>query len=159
MSAYDYTTTSPSDISPLGLTGAGPGTINPLTLSNAAPGATNPPALSRVAPGSSNPLALMGNPPGTLDWPAGTLTTAGLPTMAATFTPAFNGLTGTGNTLASLNANTADAAAGKIIQGTVNGALKSYQVTAGADAQSLPGIVRPANYDAFSNAVVFSEIQ
>lgn len=79
-----------------------------------------------------------------------------LPNMPATFQPAFVELTGAGPSLATLTASVADI--GKIIQGTVNGELKSYQVRAGTDAQALPGIVRPLNFNADTNAVVFVQL-
>lgn len=77
-------------------------------------------------------------------------------TMPASFTPAFTELTGGGNCLDSLSASGADI--GKILQGTVNGELKSYQVRAGTDETDLPGIVRPLNFDAEANAVVFVQL-
>lgn len=76
--------------------------------------------------------------------------------MPASFTPAFTELTGGGNCLDSLSATVADI--NKVLQGTVNGELKSYQVRAGSDATSLPGIVRPANFNAVTNAVVFVQL-
>jgi hypothetical protein len=74
--------------------------------------------------------------------------------MAAIFQPAFVELTGAGNTLATLTASVATDI-GKIVQGTVGGKLRSYQVLAGTDATAVPGIVQPANFDPVANAVVF----
>lgn len=82
-------------------------------------------------------------------------THSSLVSMPSTFTPAFVELDGGGQSLSTLSANQADAAAGRLVQGTVGGELKTYQVRAGADAQALPGIVRPANFHAVNNAVVF----
>jgi hypothetical protein len=78
--------------------------------------------------------------------------------MPSAFLPAFIGLTGSGPTLATITASAADATAGRILQGTVNGELKSYQVRAGTDDEALPGIVHPSNYDALTNAVVFVQL-
>ncbi len=83
---------------------------------------------------------------------------ASLPSMPSTFTPAFEGLSGDGPTLKTLTASTADVVAKRVVQGMVDGQLKSYQVRAGTDAEDLPGIVRPANYDADTNAVVFVQV-
>lgn len=77
-------------------------------------------------------------------------------TMPASFTPAFTDLTGGGNCLDTLLASAADV--NRVLQGTVNGELKSYQVRAGNDATDLPGIVRPANFDADDNAVIFVQL-
>ncbi|MBX3736743.1 MAG: hypothetical protein KF715_08645 [Candidatus Didemnitutus sp.] len=77
-------------------------------------------------------------------------------TMPASFQPAFVNLTGGGNCLDSLNANAGDI--GKVLQGTVNGELKSYQVRAGTDEADLPGIVRPLNFDPDTNPVVFVQL-
>ncbi|MDP2136364.1 MAG: hypothetical protein Q8J74_00785 [Candidatus Didemnitutus sp.] len=74
-------------------------------------------------------------------------------TMPASFQPAFTEITGGGNCLDSLMATAADI--GKILQGTVAGELKSYQVRAHAGAADLPGIVLPANHDPVTNAVAF----
>ena len=58
-----------------------------------------------------------------------------------------------------LNArNVAAADAGAVFQGTVAGVLNNYQVTAGTDAQSSPTIIHPANYDAGTNAFVFTHL-
>ena len=81
-----------------------------------------------------------------------------LPSMSSTFTPAFIELTGAGPSLATLNANAVDAAAGRILQGVVNGELKNYQVRVGDQAQDLPGIVRPANFHEDDNAVLFVQL-
>lgn len=79
----------------------------------------------------------------------------GLPTMQASFTPAFVELTGAGPTLQSLTASAADAAAGRVVIGTVAGVITHYQVRAGTDADAAPGIIRPANFDQDTNPVVF----
>jgi hypothetical protein len=78
---------------------------------------------------------------------------AGLPSSAAIFSPIFDGLTGGAGTLASLSASAADV--GRILEGVVGGERKSYRVAAGTDAQALPGIVRPVNFNASTNAVLF----
>lgn len=78
--------------------------------------------------------------------------------MPSTFVPAFVELTDGGQSLSTLTANAADAAAGRVVAGTVGGELKHYQVRVGDDAQVLPGIVRPANFDAEENPVVFVSI-
>jgi hypothetical protein len=77
--------------------------------------------------------------------------------MPSSFTPAFIGLTGVGNTLGSLNASIADAAAGRFVQGqaVAGGPIVTYQVRSGTDPISLPGIVPPANFDSVNNPVVF----
>lgn len=78
---------------------------------------------------------------------------ASLPDSQAIFRPIFAGLTGGPGTLASLPANAADI--GRIVEGMVEGERRSYRVAAGTDAQALPGIVRPVNYHATNNAVLF----
>lgn len=84
---------------------------------------------------------------------AGT-TPADISSMSSNFTPAFIGLLGGAPALASVNATAADI--GKILQGLDgNNALVSYRVAAGTDASNSPGIIRPANFDATSNQVVF----
>ena len=77
-------------------------------------------------------------------------------TMPASFNPAFIELTGSAGALDTLNASAADL--NKVLQGTVGGRLKSYQVRAGTDATALPGIVRCANYDGATNAIVFVQL-
>jgi hypothetical protein len=74
-------------------------------------------------------------------------------TMPASFQPAFLEVSGGGPTLKTLNATAADI--GKLVQGLVASQLKTYEVCAGTDAEDLPGIVHPANYDADANPVVF----
>ncbi len=76
--------------------------------------------------------------------------------MPASFQPAFIELTGSGPCLDSLMATAADL--NKVLQGTVNGELKSYQVRAGTDAAALPGIVRCANFNDPANAIVFVQL-
>jgi len=119
-------------------------------LSGTAPGHTTPGARSGTAPGHSTPGSLT-------SYPAGTGVTDSspqpLPTMPSVFSPAFVDLTGGAPALAALTVASIDE--GRILQGTVNSELKSYQVRAGTDAQALPGIVRPANFDASTNAYVF----
>jgi hypothetical protein len=79
---------------------------------------------------------------------------ASLPEEAgAIFRPIFDGLTGGAGTLSSLSASAADL--GRIVEGVVSGERRAYRVTAGTDAQALPGIVRPVNYHATLNAVLF----
>jgi hypothetical protein len=78
---------------------------------------------------------------------------AGLPESRAIFAPIFDGLTGGPGTLASLPASAADL--GVIIEGVIGGERRSYRVVAGTEAQLLPGIVRPINYHATNNAVLF----
>ncbi len=73
--------------------------------------------------------------------------------MPNSFTPLFVELTGSVGALDTLNVSAADS--GRIIQGTVTGALVSYQVSAGDDAEDSPGIIRPANFHAGTNAYVF----
>lgn len=82
--------------------------------------------------------------------------TPALPIMPANFSPGFVELTGAGPSLSTLSASAADL--NRIVQGTVGGELKSYQVRAGTDVQALPGIVRPANYDGTTNAYVFVSV-
>ena len=131
MSNFTYTSTPPSTIAAAALASSGPAVAAPaaLTVTAAQVQAT------AFSTGS---------------------TTASLPTMASSFTPAFVELTGAGNTLSTLNASVATDI-GKILQGTVGGVLKSYQVRAGTDAQVVPGIIHPANYDPVLNACVFVE--
>lgn len=134
------------------LTGDAPVGIAPgFTPNNGAPVAlattfvpdATPPEEIEAAAGWNNagavPVSLVGQTP--------------LPSMPAQFVPAFDKLTGGGLALDVLTASAADI--GKVIQGTHEGALKSYRVTAGADAAALPGIVRPANFHAVDNAVLF----
>lgn len=154
--SWDYTETAPGVINPPALTGTAPDSEDPAALTNTAPGSTNPPALSNTAPGQTTPLALTDQPPATEVW--GSEDPASLPSMPASFQPAFIEVSGVGPTLKALNANAADAAAGKIVQGTVGGVLKSYQVRAGTDDEDLPGIVHPANFNADTNAVVFVQL-
>ena len=148
-------------------TGAAPGAVAlaNTTPSNAAPGAVSLPATtpSNAAPGA---VALAGTTPnnaapGAVVLPGSTptnaaaapvgLTAAPLPLMPANFIPAFANLAG----LQALTANAADAAAGRAVQGLIAGEFKTYQVRAGTDAEAAPGIVRPANFHATTNAVVF----
>ncbi|MFA6289451.1 MAG: hypothetical protein WC661_18880 [Opitutaceae bacterium] len=86
------------------------------------------------------------------DFPAPTVI-ASLPAAAGIFRPAFIELTGGEASLDTLNVSADDF--GKWIAGTVAGERKNYQVRAGTDAQALPGIVRPANFDAINNPFVF----
>lgn len=83
-------------------------------------------------------------------------TTPAYSRMPSTFTPAFVELTGGASSLDTLQPTVADV--GKILQGTVDGELKSYQVRAGTDATDLPGIVRGANFDAIDNAIIFVQV-
>jgi hypothetical protein len=76
----------------------------------------------------------------------------------ADFEPAFVELTGGAAALDQQTATLADAANGRILQGTVGGALAAYQVRGGTDATQSPGIIRPLNYNAGSNAVVFVQL-
>lgn len=76
--------------------------------------------------------------------------------MPSSFQPAFTEISGLGSVLKSLAPTTTDA--GRILQGTVGGQLKSYQVRTGTDAEDLPGIVHPSNYNAVTNAVIFVQI-
>lgn len=128
---YSYDNTPPGGITP-GIGGSAPSNTPPGSI-DLSPALTDSPAI---------PLEIDGS-------------YSSLPSMPSTFLPAFIELTGGGNSLASLSANAADVTAQRILQGTVNGELKSYQVRAGTDAQALPGIVRPANFDADLNPVVF----
>ncbi len=78
--------------------------------------------------------------------------------MNSKFQPAFVELSGGGPSLKSLTACAADI--GTILTGTVTNAdgsvsRKDYRIAAGADAEALPGVVRPANFDAVNNAVLF----
>ena len=77
-------------------------------------------------------------------------------TMPSTFQPAFVELNTGPARLQLLTVSAGDV--GKILQGTVAGELKSYQVRVGTDAESLPAIVHPANFDAVVNAFVFVEL-
>lgn len=124
---------------------------------NAAPGAiAAAPGAGNAEPGAVPPAAASTDTP---PFPIGSNPSAlSLPVMPSAFTPAFVQLTGGGNSLSTLTASVADAAAGRIVQGVVNGELKSYQVRAGTDAQALPGIVRPANFNDPANAVVFVQL-
>lgn len=154
-----------------------PSTVLDYTLSNTPPGGITAP-IGGTAPSNTPPVGIdpaIGGAapsnvaPGIIDLAMVPDNTAAIPLsitgayssftdMPSNFTPAFNGLTGGGNTLANLSANAADATAARIVQGIVNGELRSYQVRAGTDAQDLPGIVRPANFDAETNAVVFVSV-
>jgi hypothetical protein len=107
-----------------------------------------------TAPGSATPAPLTTSPAVPLD-PSGVAINTGVPSMPSTFVPAFVELTGAGPSLSTINANAADAAVGKILTGIVAGQVKNYQVRAGTDAQDLPGIVHPLNYNVDTNAVVF----
>lgn len=173
---WDYTTTPPASAAAPALSTTAPGGTNPAALSGSPPASVAAPALSTNAPVSINPAALTGAAPAAADPAAlsalapesvapSALTTAPalpagdlqlpLPTMPSAFTPAFIELTGGGSSLSTLTASAADAVAGRILQGTVAGELKSYQVRVGTDEEALPGIVRPANFDEVENAVVF----
>lgn len=168
--SWDYTETPPGVATPPALTEAAPESeehgvelstdapdaITPPQLSAAAPDKVTPPQLSEAAPDKVTPAAYTDQPPTALVW--GSNSPAALPSMPSTFEPAFINLEGVGPTLKTLTANVADATAGKIVQGTVNGVLKSYQVRAGTDAEDIPGIVRPANFHADNNAVVFVQL-
>lgn len=79
-----------------------------------------------------------------------------LPKMSSIFTPAFVEISGSASALDQLNAAAPDE--GRIIQGTVGGQLKSYQVRAGTEATDAPGLVRPANFNAATNAFVFVQL-
>lgn len=78
-----------------------------------------------------------------------------LPQVPGIFTPAFTSLTDGDKPLAGLTANASDI--GRIIQGTVEGVRADYEVCAGTDAQAIPGFIRPANFNASTNAVVFAQ--
>ena len=173
-----YTTTPPGTLAPPTLTGTAPASTTPAAISTTAPSATTPAALSSGAPGAVTPAAVSGVAP-TATTPAvpsitapgattpATLTSTpavelppdrsinSLPSMPASFTPAFINLSGTGPTLKTLNASAADATVGRVVTGIVGGEIKNFQVRSGTDAEALPGIVHPANYDATNNAVVF----
>ncbi len=116
------------------------------TVAGAAQDNTAPGAVDLTTPTTPNNVAAqpIGEPP------------ASLLNMPSTFTPAFVELAAGGNSLNTLNASPADI--GKVVQGTVGGQLKSYQVRAGTDAQDLPGLVRPANFNDPANAVVFVQL-
>lgn len=150
MSQWEYTTTPPGSVSPAALTSSAPGHTTPAALTTIAPAGTTPPALSSVAPDSTTTAQLTTYPPG-----VGVTdeTPTPLPQMPSAFTPAFVELTGSAAALDQLNAAALDI--GKILQGTVDGQLKSYRVSAGTDAEDLPGIVRPANFNAVTNACIF----
>jgi hypothetical protein len=147
---------APTSSNPAALSTNAPQHADPANLSTTPPTTVNPAALSTTAPTHSTPSALSGTPPQIIAFD-GTVQ-SGLPAMPASFQPAFLELTGGGNSLSTLNANAADAAAGKILQGTVGGILKSYQVRVGTDAQEVPGIIRPANHDDVTNAVIFVQL-
>lgn len=149
-------TTAPASTATADLSTAAPLHSDPAALSAVAPSSTVPAALSAAAPGAAAPAGMTNSPAQTLN-PDGT-TQTGLPSMPSAFTPAFIELTGGGASLNTLTANAADATAGKILQGTVGGQLKSYQVQDGTDAQDLPGIVHPANFDPVANPVIFVEL-
>ena len=142
--------TAPTSLSGLTQTGdASVAAVAPAVQSGEAPSGFAP-----VAQGNTAPTAL----PSTINTDLAPAPIPGavpdsLPNMPSAFTPAFIELTGAGPSLVTLTANSADI--GKIVQGTVDGELRSYQVRAGSDAQALPGIVRPSNFDADTNAVVF----
>lgn len=155
VAAPTLTSTAPNDLAAPTLTASAPGHSNPAALTNVAPAHNDPATLTNLAPGDAAAPSLTTQPPGILN-PDGS--TPGVPSVPSVFTPAFIELTGGGNSLSTLNANAADAAVGKILQGTVAGVLKNYQVRVGTDAQDLPGIVHPANFDAVTNAVVFVQL-
>jgi hypothetical protein len=136
--------------------GDGPeGIPAPVGFNNAAPGAVATPWSGGVAAApevvawafqSTDAAAVARNPDGSF---------APVPTMPGSFPVAFVELTGNGPTLKSLTANAAIDAGTRCLQGFVNGELKSYRVAAGVDAEALPGIVRPSNFDPVNNACVF----
>ena len=160
-----YTTTPPGTVAPPTLTGTAPASTTPATVSATAPSATTPAAVSGTAPTATTPAVPSTTAPGATT--AATLTSTpavelppdlsinSLPSMPASFTPAFINLSGTGPTLKTLNASAADATVGRVVTGIVGGEIKNFQVRSGTDAEALPGIVHPANYDATNNAVVF----
>ncbi|HEY1791563.1 MAG TPA: hypothetical protein VGG34_01480 [Opitutaceae bacterium] len=127
--------------------------ISPGTPTDAAPGQVAPAARSNTAPADRTGAARTATPPVSFDMLDGTAQP--LPNMPSVFQPAFNGLTGGGNSLSTLTASAADI--GKFIQGKDGAQMRSYEVCAGADATAAPGIIRPANFDAVNNAVVFVE--
>jgi hypothetical protein len=108
----------------------------PATPTGTAPGHSTPAALSNSAPDHTTPSALTSTPPDRL------------------FPDAFVELSSGGRSLKARTVLAADA--GAVFQGTVAGVLKNYQVNAGTDPESLPNIVHPANYDAGTNAFVFT---
>lgn len=134
-----------------------PSTVLDYTLSNTPPVGITP-VVGGTAPSNTPPAGLDLTVAPTDD-AAAPIDLVGaqssLHSMPSTFMPAFVELTGGGISLATLTANAADATAGRILQGTVNGELRSYQVRVGTDAQAAPGIIRPANFDAENNPVVF----
>lgn len=81
---------------------------------------------------------------------------SGLPDRAAIFAPAFHGLTGGGASLDTLNASADDL--GAFIHGKDGEERSVYEVRAGTAAQSLPMIVRPANFHAVNNPVIFAKL-
>jgi hypothetical protein len=101
-----------------------------------APGSVNPPALSAVAPTGTTPAALSAVAPGRI------------------FRDMFAELATGGRALKSRAVSAADQ--GAVFQGTVAGVVKYYQVTAGTDAESSPNVLHPVNYDAGTNAFVFT---
>lgn len=136
------TETAPDDTTPAALTSGAPSHTTPAALTQSAPGATTP------APLTTDPAVPRPPPDGNI---------ASLPSMPASFIPAFIELTGPGPSLETLPASAADAAVSRVLQGLVGGALKTYQVVGGTDAQELPGIVHPINYDAETNPFIFVE--
>ena len=155
---YTLSNTPPAGITPI-VGGSAPSNTEPegveLAMSPTGSGADDVDIIS--APTSDQPAAIdIGAGP--TDAAAAPIDLVGaqssLRSMPSTFIPAFVGLTGGGLSLATLTANAADAASNRILQGIVNGELKSYRIRAGTDAQQLPGIVRLANFDADSNPVV-----
>jgi hypothetical protein len=166
-----YTTTPPEIIdytTPAIPSATAPGHTAPSSPSNSAPGHTTPEAPTGTAPGHTTPAAPSAIAPDDVSiadytpttYPAGTGVDVTSPTpllvMPATFSPAFVELTGSAAALDHLTVAPHDV--GRIIQGTVATELKSYQVRAGTDAPALPGLVRPANYHAGTNAFVFVQL-
>jgi hypothetical protein len=140
-----------------GRTSTAPGGVNySAARTGAAPGAADLGlAQTSVAPASSSIAFNLTNQPADVLPFNGDI--ADLPPMPSAFIPSFVELSGAAGTLKTLTASAKDAAANRIVQGTVGGVLKTYQVRAGTDAEALPGIVHPANYDAATNSVVFVE--
>jgi hypothetical protein len=166
--AESLTNTAPDATDAAARTSTAPGAADVEPLTEDAAGHAAPPVLTSTEPAATDAATLTASGPGatTLPYPttlpAGTgvsdATPLSLPPMPSIFQPAFVELTGGATALAALNASAADAAARRVVQGTVNGQLKAYQVRVGADAQDLPGIVRPANFHAVTNAVVFVQL-
>ena len=81
--------------------------------------------------------------------------------MQSKFQPAFINLSGGGPTLKSLTACAADVGShllGEITNGDGSVSRGEYRVVAGTDAEALPDIVHPANFDAVNNAVIFMRL-